>query len=68
MALEGSGGDLDGDLEGRMADEKDETDSCSIANSSCTGVDIAPPEGFGVSVEVSGGCLLVYALGERGWR
>ena len=46
MVLEGSGGDLDGDLEGRRADEKKETDSCITANSSRTGMDNAPPEVF----------------------
>ena len=38
MVLEGSGGGLDGDLEGRRADEKDETDSCITA--------IHPPQGW----------------------
>ena len=45
MVLEGSG-DLNGDSEGRRADEKDEIDNCITANSSRTGVDNAPPEVF----------------------
>ena len=46
MALEGSGGDLDGDLEGSKVDVKDKTDSCITANSSHTGMDNTPPEVF----------------------
>ena len=44
VVIECSGEDLVGDLEGRRPDEKDKTDSCITANSSCTWVDNAPPE------------------------
>ena len=64
VALEGSGGDLDGDLEGRRADEKGETDSCIRANSSLTGMDNAPPKVFWSKWMWVWRLPSVYALGE----